>query len=225
MKLYYHPVSTTSRPVLLFAAEHGLALDLQSVDLFTGEHLQPAFAAVNPNRQVPVLEDGAFRLTESSAILKYLAERVGSPAYPREPQARARVNELMDWFNCGLSRELCYGIVYPQLFPHLKRPTEQAQAQAIAWARPFARRWLDVLDEDLLGPRRAFLGGDAPCLADYTGAAMITLGESVQLDYSHWRNLSRWIEQMKARPAWAPSNAGFYQYLVAPLAGRRFEGL
>jgi len=40
-----------------------------------GEHYQPEYVAINPNRMVPVLEDGDFRLTESSAILKYLAEK------------------------------------------------------------------------------------------------------------------------------------------------------
>ena len=87
MKLYYHPASTTSRPVVLFAAESGIALELQVVDLFTGEHMQPPFGAINPNHLVPVLEDGAFRLTESSAILKYLADKVGSPLYPKDSAA------------------------------------------------------------------------------------------------------------------------------------------
>ncbi len=37
MKLYYHPISTTSRPIMLFAAEAGIPLEMQVVDLFTGE--------------------------------------------------------------------------------------------------------------------------------------------------------------------------------------------
>ena len=41
MKLYYHPVSTTSRPVVLFATEGGIDLDYQIVDLFTGEQYKP----------------------------------------------------------------------------------------------------------------------------------------------------------------------------------------
>ena len=43
MKLYYHPVSTTSRPVVLFAAESGIDLDLEIVDLFTGAQYQPPY--------------------------------------------------------------------------------------------------------------------------------------------------------------------------------------
>ena len=83
MKVYYHPVSTTSRPIMLFAAEHDLPIEFTVVDLFTGEHLQPTYAMVNPDCLVPVREDGDFRLTESSAILKYLAEKVNSPASRR----------------------------------------------------------------------------------------------------------------------------------------------
>ncbi len=67
MKLYYHPVSTTSRPIVLFAAESNVPLDYQVVDLFSGEQYKPEYSAVNPSHQVPVLEDGDFRLTESSA--------------------------------------------------------------------------------------------------------------------------------------------------------------
>ena len=89
MKLYYHPVSTTSRPIVLFAAESGIDLDYELVDLFTGAQYQPEYAAINPSRQVPVLEDGDFRLTESSAILKYLADKTGSPAYPSDLRKRA----------------------------------------------------------------------------------------------------------------------------------------
>ena len=96
MKLHYHPVSTTSRMVVWFAREQGIDLDLQIVDLFTGEHLGETYAAVNPNRLVPVLDDGDFRLTESSAILKYLADQSNSPAYPQDVKSRARINERMD---------------------------------------------------------------------------------------------------------------------------------
>ena len=97
MRIYYHPASTTSRPVILFAAENGIDAEFRLVDLFKGEHLQQPYEKINPNHLVPVLEDDGFRLTESSAILKYLADKIGSPAYPKDLRQRARVNERMDW--------------------------------------------------------------------------------------------------------------------------------
>ncbi len=225
MKLYYHPVSTVSRPVMLLVTEAAIAIDaLEVVDLFSGAHLQPAYAAINPSKQVPVLEDGDFRLTESSAILKYLADKVGSPTYPKDLRQRARVNERMDWFNTGLYRDLGYGLVYPQCLPTYKRSDEKVQSAVLAWGREKSRRWLDILDADLIGAN-AFVCGDQITLADYLGACFLTAGEVVHLDYSPWKNVSRWLATMKARPSWAKVNEGFYAHFVTPYKDAKFEGL
>ena len=225
MKLYYHPVSTTCRPIMLFAADNGIELDYQLVDLFTGEHMQDAYAKLNPCRQVPMLEDGDFRLTESSAILKYLAEISGSPAYPDDPKKRARINERMDWFNTGLYRELGYGVIYPQLFPHLKRPDETVHAGVIEWGCDKASNWLKILDESLIGSGNAYLCGNDITLADYLGSAMLTVGEVIHIDYAKYPNIKRWLDTMKARPNWAKVNEPFYQNFVAPYKDQTFLGV
>jgi glutathione S-transferase len=222
MKIYYHPTSTTSRPVMLFAAEHGLDVDYQSIDLFTGEHLGAAYAAINPSAQVPVLEDEDFRLTECSAILKYLAEKVGSDAYPTDPRQRARVNERMDWFNTGLYRDLGYGLIYPQVMPHHRRPDEQTHAGTIAWGREKAHRWLAILDQHLIGPNNGFACGNELTIADYLGAGILTVGEVIGLDYSAYPNIRRWLDTLKRRPSWDQVNAAFYAHLVAPFSNATF---
>jgi glutathione S-transferase len=224
MKLYYHPVSTTCRPILLLAADERIALDLELVDLFTGTHFQPAFSAVNPSQQVPVLEDGGFRLSESSAILKYLADKAGSAAYAKDLQQRARVNECMDWFNTGLYRDLGYNLIYPQVLPNYKRKDANAQAETLAWGREKSRRWLGILDQSILGAN-AFVCGAQVSIADYLGIGMITLGEVIRLDYSPWRNVTRWVNTMKARPGWDKVNEGFYAHFVAPYKNTPFERL
>lgn len=225
MKLYFHPVSTTCRPIMLFAAEHGLELDYQLVDLFTGAHLKPDYAAVNPCCQVPLLEDGEFRLSESSAILKYLAELNASPAYPADLRVRARINEAMDWFNTGFYRDLGYGLIYAQVLPHFKYEDAAVQAAVLARAGERSRRWLGVLDQHFIGPDRNYVVGDTMSLADYLGACLVTVGEVIRLDYSAYPNVVRWLNTIKARPAWGKVNEGFYQYFVAPLKDAPFVGL
>jgi glutathione S-transferase len=223
MKLYFHPVSTTSRPIMLFAADQRIQLDYQLVDLMTEEQLQAPFTAVNPAQCVPVLEDGDFRLSESSAILKYLAER-GSPAYPADARLRARVNERMDWFNTSFSRDFCYGLVYPQIFPKHRYPDEQAHAHRLQVQKARAARQFDLLDVGLIGAN-AYVCGNALTIADYFGAALVTLGEVIRVDYSHWPNVSRWLARMKDREAWSKANEAFYTYLVRPLATESFVTL
>jgi hypothetical protein len=71
--------------------------------------LQTALANVDLNVfSTPWLEDDDFHLTESSAILKYLADKIGSPAYPKDLKARAKVNEVMDWINTNFYRDWGY---------------------------------------------------------------------------------------------------------------------
>lgn len=225
MKLYFHPVSTTSRPIVLFAAESGIDLELKVVDLFTGEQYTPEYAAINPSCQVPVLEDGDFRMSESSAILKYLADKIGSPAYPTELRKRARVNERMDWLNTGFYRDFAYGFLYPQIFPFMRRPDETVQAGTIAWGKDKATKWLHVLDESILGPRNSFLCGNDITLADYLGSIMALGGEAIHCTFSDYPNIRRWLDNMKSLDSWPKVNEAFYQYIVEPNKQKAFVQL
>lgn len=225
MKLYFHPASTVSRPIMLFAAEQALPLDYQLVDIFTGENLQDAFAAINPSRMVPVLEDGDFRLTECSAILKYLADKTGSTTYPNDLRERARVNERMDWFNTGFYRDFGYGFVYPQTLPNHQRSASAVNAGIVAWAKEKSKDWLRVLDKDLIGAQNNFVCGNHITIADYLGAGIASLGDVIHLDFANYPNVRRWLNGMKSRPSWAATHDAFQTGFVQPFAGAKFEAL
>ena len=202
MKLYYHPISTTSRPVMLFAAESGIPLEMQVVDLFIGEHVQPPYSAINPNKLIPTLEDGKFILTENSAILKYLADKVDSPAYPKDLQKRARVNERMDWTSTQLCSDLVYALVYPQIFDSHKRRSDEAQAATLERGKERAQAWLAVLDKHVLGPGNNYLCGDSITIADYHAASYVALAEVIGSDLADYPNVKRWLGRMKALKNW-----------------------
>ena len=213
MKLYMHPASNASRPVMLFIAEHKLDVEQKVVDLMKGEHHEPWYTAINPNRQVPVLEDDGFRLTESSAILKYLATKIDSPEYPtKDLKKRAKVDEMMDWFNTQFYRDFGYGLAYPQLFPHHKRPTDEIHNGVIAWGKDKADGWFKVLDEHWLAGGKPFVCGTEITIADYLGASFVTIGEILRCDYSHLPNVSKWLGNMKKLPSWNKVNEALYGF-------------
>ncbi len=212
MKLYMHPVSMTSRPVRLFIAESGIKVDEQLVDVMTGEHHGPAFSAVNPSKMVPVLEDGDLRLTESSAILKYLADKIDSPAYPKDLKQRAKVNEAMDWFNTNFYRDFAYGLCYPQLFPHHKRPSDAVQKATLEWAQERSQSWLKILNDSIIGKDGRYLVGNSVTIADYFGVCLLTLGEVTRCDWSKYPNVKRWVDTMKQLPSWNKVNEALYGY-------------
>jgi glutathione S-transferase len=224
MKLYMHPVSMTSRPVRLFIAESGIEVEEQLVDLMAGEHYEEPFTAINPNRLVPVLEDGDFRLTESSAILKYLADKIDSPAYPNGLRERAKVNEIMDWFNTNFYRDYAYGWIYPQLFPHHKRPTEEAHRATIAWGKERAQGWLRILNDYWLGPSKPYLCGERITIADHFGVCLLTLGEVIRCDFSAYPNTMRWVATMKRLPSWPKVNEALYGFAEA-VKGQKFDAI
>jgi glutathione S-transferase len=221
MKIYYHPVSTTSRPLMLFCQENGLNVDFQVVDLMTGEHVKPPYTAINPNCLVPVLEDGDFRLTESSAILKYLAEQSSSPAYPKDLKKRAKVNETMDWINTQLCRDFAYGFVYPQIFPTHQRASDDLQKGTLAWGKERAQTWLKVMDEHLLAKNK-YLCGDEITIADYFGSAFVSLGEAIRVDFKKYPNVDRWLSSMKGLKTWNKVHEVFYGF-AGSMKDRPFE--
>jgi glutathione S-transferase len=221
MKLHMHPASITSRPIRLLIAEKGLDVEQEVVDLFTGEHHQEPFATFNPNRLVPVLEDGDLKLTESATILRYLADRFDMPEYPKDLKSRAQVNEIMDWFNSNFYRDWGYNLCYPQLFPHHKRPSDEGHKVAVEWGSEKSAFWLTVLNDYWLGDGRAYLTGDQITIADYFGASIMALGDMIRLDYSKYPNVERWMKNMKGLGKWGEISEALDGF-AASLEGQQF---
>lgn len=214
MRLFHDPASTASRAVTLFAAEAGIALELVYVDLAHGEHHAMDFAALNPNRQVPVLDDDGFVLTECAAILRYLADHAGSAAYPSDRKARALVDARLDWFNTGFARDAAYGLVYPSLMPDMLPTQAEAAAQMTHRARQKTEAWLAVLDRHWIGDR-GFVAGPHLTIADYLGAAYVGLLEIVGFDLTPYPSVVRWMAAMRRLPAWGGCYAAFDGLLSA----------
>ncbi len=85
MTLYYSSASPPSRAVRAFLDMTQQPYSLHEVDLGKRENRSEAFLSMNPQGSVPVLMFGETALTESCAILRFVAEAVQSPLYPTDP--------------------------------------------------------------------------------------------------------------------------------------------
>jgi glutathione S-transferase len=207
MKLYCDPISTTSRPVLMFIADQGLDVEIVKVDLMAGGHQDPGYLALNPNGIVPFLVDGDFALGESSAILKYLAIRSQSTAYPDGLQAQLKVDEALSWFATQFHEYFCVMVCYPNMgVPHGMPPAQLADL--VTYGREHAPRWLKVLDQHMLKDQ-PYVCGDQVTLADYLGLSFVLLGGLANFDFAPYPNIQAWIARMQARPSYAPTYAAF----------------
>jgi glutathione S-transferase len=220
MKVHFHPASTASRPVILFCAEEKIAYEPVVVDILKGAHYEEPFVTLNPSKMVPVLEDGDLVLTESSAILKYVAEKAGSAAYPKDIKQRARINERMDWFNTQQYREWGYHLIYPQIFPHHKRPSDESQKSTVEWGREKSEQWLKVLDQNVIG-KHGYLCGDSISIADYFGAEILSAGDLIGVSFHRFPNVDRWMNAMRALPSWKNVHETIDGF-AASLKGQKF---
>ena len=211
MKLYCDPISTTSRPVMMFVAEQGLPVEIVHVDLMTGRHMDPAYLALNPNGIVPFRVDGDFGLGESAAILKYLAIKADSTAYPEDPRAQARVDAAVSWFTTQFHEYFCVMVCYPNMGVPLGMTPEMLQG-LMAYGREKAPRWLRVLDEHMLADAD-YVAGDTISIADYLAISFVTLGEIAGYDFRPYPNIVSWIGRMKARPSYAPTFAAYEAFV------------
>lgn len=223
MRLFYDPLSTSSRPVLMFAEEHAVPLELELVSLVEGAQKRPTYLALNPNGTIPLLEDGDLRLIESSAILKYLADKVASPSYPLDLKTRARINATMDWL-FGFHSVFGPGFVYPQMLPQYRHDDPAHQARVLEQGLAATKQRLDVLDAYMIGPNRNYCCGPELTLADYMGGSIFALADAVGFDLSPWPNVARWVATLKARPSWVNAHAVFRGMVAAAPPAHALEG-
>lgn len=117
--IYGYHGSTNSRPVLHMLEDQGISYEFKNIDLMKGETYTPDYLKLNPNAAVPVMvEHGKkdFVLTESEAILRYLANNFAPNTYPDDLHQRARVDEAISFCRSHLYVHLGYNLFYPQVF-------------------------------------------------------------------------------------------------------------
>ncbi|HLG83487.1 MAG TPA: glutathione S-transferase family protein [Bradyrhizobium sp.] len=184
-----------SAKVAIALEEMGLAYVLKPVNVRQGEQKDAAFVALNPNGKVPVLVDDVdgerFVLTESAAILVYLAEKTGK-LLPESRAARARVFEQLFFHASALSPAFGNAGFF-------KRSSPQPQPVAEARFTSEAERILDLLDARLAN--QAFVAGDDFTIADIAHFGWLWRRQFPGLTLDQRPNLSRWYDDVAARPA------------------------
>jgi glutathione S-transferase len=192
MKLYGFGPTRALRP-LWALQELGVDFEYVRVDLPGGEARSPAFLALNPAAKVPVLVDGDLVLTESVAIVLYLAEKF--PRAKLMPEGLAERADAYRWLMftaTELEQPLWRIAKQTSLYPPDKRvPADVPRAQ-----EDFAAM-AKVMQDDLRG--RTFVVGDHVTMADFVLAYTLDwAGEAGLL--GDFPELRAYVDRMYARP-------------------------
>ncbi|MDW9677475.1 glutathione S-transferase family protein [Sinorhizobium meliloti] len=163
------------------------------VNIVAGEAHHPDFLRLTPAGKLPVLVDGDFVLTESAAIVMYLAEKYGGKGLmPADLKERAQAYRWSLFAVTELEQPLWRMAKHTFLYPEEKRLPED-----IALAKEEFLAMAAVLEQHMKG--REFIVGDRISIADCVTAYVLDWGnENGLLD--DFPNLKAYLERMYARP-------------------------
>lgn len=176
--------------------ELGLEYALHPVNIRAGGQKAPEFVALNPNGKVPVLVDaeaegGPLVLTESAAILVYLAEKTGR-LLPAAGAARARVFEQLFFHASGL------GVAFGNA-GYFRKLAPEAIPLAIERFGNEAQRIIGVLDGVLAA--QTFAAGEALSIADIAHFGWLWRREFAGVTLDEAPHVRRYLADLEARPA------------------------
>lgn len=176
--------------------ELGLPYTLHGVNIRQGAQNAPDFLARNPNAKVPVIVDheaqgGPLTLSESAAILVYLAEKTGK-LLPVSGAGRARVFQHLFFHASGLGPAFGNAGYFTKFAP-------EPIPLAIDRFRAEGNRILGVLDAQLA--KTAFVAGDVLSIADIANFGWLWRRAFAGFDFEATPHLARWYDALEARPA------------------------
>jgi glutathione S-transferase len=193
IKLHRMALSGHCHRVELFLSLLGVKYEVVDVDLAKGEHKSPAFLAMNPFGQVPVLQDGDMTLGDSNAILVYLEAKYAPGQWlPRDPAGAARVQR---WFSIAAG-PVAFGPAAArvvQLFGRSDDCTPMIMR---------ANQLLDVMDGLLA--KDPWLAGREPTLADIANYSYIAHAPEGNVPLEPYPHVRAWLARVEALPRFIP---------------------
>ncbi|HXN31343.1 MAG TPA: glutathione S-transferase N-terminal domain-containing protein [Polyangiaceae bacterium] len=200
MKIYGHPMSTCTRKVLATLHEKKASFEIVPVDLTTGAHKRPEHLARQPFGQIPVIDDGDFRLYESRAIIRYLDQVLpGATLTPSDPKGRGLMEQ---WISVETSNFTPHAmtIIYQLFFGPMRGA--QPDPAKVEEGRTKLAKSVEVLDRQLAGG--PYLLGERFSLADicympYFEYLTQTAAKDALLDHA---NVAAWWKRTSERESW-----------------------
>jgi len=217
MKLYDYVLSASCYKVRLMAALMGVKLPTEAVDFHPGRaHRSAAFRAINPAGTLPVLVDGDLVLTESTAMLVYLAHGPWLGAGPKQTA------QIQQWL--AFSARLGASLGMARLHDMLLYPGD---INALRRAGVEALRELESHLTEARFAGRIFLTGDTPTIADIACFPNVALAPDGGVSLDDYPSIRLWSRALRALPGFIemPGIHRLHELKPAPEAVPPLESL
>ena len=206
--LYLSPLTTNSIKMRLICNALEIHVDYRIVELHKGEHHTPWFNKLNPESKIPVLIDEHITLTESNAILQYLATKYRSTLWPNTSIQQAKVLEMLFWqlnyFNSAVGTYAHTRVVLPE-WGIKSRPISEAVEADFHQA-------LSSL-ENILEHRTA-IAGNHFTIADISVASHLIFAEQANMPIENYIATLDWLSRLEDLPWFLKTKDQLYQLLT-----------
>ena len=190
---FYTAATPNGHKVSIALEEMQVPYKLIAIDFDKEDQKQPDYLKFSPNGKIPTIidrDEDDFAVFESGAILIYLAEKTGQ-FLPSDAKGRSITLQWLMLQMAGVGPMMGQAFVFLNYFP-------ETIPSVIDRYKNESTRLLGVLDKRLA--ESEYLAGDYSIadMATYPWAARY---EMIGLDAEDLPNLSRWLDQISARPA------------------------
>uniref|UniRef100_B0T240 Maleylacetoacetate isomerase n=1 Tax=Caulobacter sp. (strain K31) TaxID=366602 RepID=B0T240_CAUSK len=203
MKLTLHSAwrSSAAYRVRIGLNLKGLAYDVVPVNLVANQHLEPAYAALNPQRLLPTLEVGGRTLTQSLAILEWLDETAPEPPLlPTDPFDRATVRAMAEIIACDIHPVNNLRILRALTGLGVDEPGRDV------WIQRWITDGFAALEPLIVERGKGFAFGDAPGLADCCLVPQVYNAERFKTDLTPFPAIRAVAARAVEHPAFAAAH-------------------
>ncbi len=211
LKIFGSPVSIKVNKVRFVANYLGLDSELVTLNPMAGDLQSEDFLKINPIGKMPAIVDGDFCLSESGAIIRYLASKANSDIYPTDPKQRAVIDQWIDFgsMHVGASFiKVFFNLAFAEKIGMEK--DQRSMEEGKAW---LLDRFLPILEKRL--SENIFLTGAQFSLADLNLLAYLDLAEPANIDLTVYPSLSAWLTNLRSKKFYLKCHKNFEENLAA----------
>lgn len=194
LQLHCFGESGNAYKVALMLALAGAEWRAVWVDFFNGGHRAPEYLALNPMGEVPLLVDGDRCLSQSGAILTYLADRLGRFG-GADPDERLEILRWLLWDNHKFTANIAIHRFLANFLPEAQR-----QPAVIAFHAARQKSAMKVLEKHLA--TRDWVVGAGPTIADFSLCGYLYYPEPFGFERAEWPAIDAWLNRIAALPGW-----------------------
>ncbi|XP_054766559.2 glutathione S-transferase theta-3-like [Lytechinus pictus] len=195
--IYVDMRSQPCRAVVMFLSCSTIPHIISKVDVLKGDQKKPEYSSLCPLMKVPGMKDGSLSISESVAIIRYLAakfpDKYPDHWYPADLSRRAKIDEYISFHHQGM-REPLSGLVEKILFVPEPLPKERIDEQV-----KFCNVSLDVFERVFIS-NTPFISGDEISVADALAVNEILDTNVCGYDFTKDRpKLKEYVDRIRTR--------------------------